>query len=103
MTTKPKTSPPKPPTGMSTEAMGIWKRLHAEYELGDTGAVQILTAALKAFETMRQAEALIAKEGVCTSDRYGTPKAHPAVDIAKNARAQWLNALRMLGLHREAV
>jgi len=98
-----KTTAPKPPIGLSPEAQGIWKRLHAEYELSDTGAVQILMAALHAFDTMRQAEGMLAKEGVCTLDRYGGAKAHPAVDIATRARAQWLNALRMLGLHREAV
>jgi len=91
---------PKPPAGLSPEAGKIWTKLHGEYELGDIGAVQILGAGLRAFDTMRQAEALVAAEGVCTHDRYGSPKAHPAVDIARTARAQWLAALRMLGLNR---
>jgi P27 family predicted phage terminase small subunit len=92
---------PPAPAGLSKDASAVWKRLHATYELGDEGAQQILSAGLRAFDTMRSAEAIIARDGVVVLDRYSTPKAHPACDIATRARGQWLGALRMLGLNRE--
>ena len=95
---------PKPPTApktLSVEARGIWSRLHGEFALADAGAVEILDAGLHSFDTLRQAEALLKKDGIVVLDRYGTPKAHPAADIARQARAQWLAALRMLGLHAQ--
>lgn len=91
----------KAPKGISAEAAAIWKRLHAEYELTDEGAAQVLDAGLRAFDTMRQAEATLAEQGLTIADRFGGMKAHPCVDIAHRNRAMWLGALRMLGLHRE--
>lgn len=96
-----KRSPARAAQTLSNEALAVQARLHAEYELNDAGAVEVLTAGLHAFDTMRSAEALIRSQGVVVLDRYGTPKAHPAVDIARTARSQWLQALRMLGLHAE--
>ena len=101
-TTKPRATTPKAAAALSPEARAVWARLAAEYELGDAGAVEVLTAGLYAFDTMRQAEGMLRADGLCTLDRYGTPKAHPAADIAHRARGQWLGALRMLGLHSEA-
>ena len=100
-TLKPRATP-KATAALSPEARAVWARLSAEYELSDAGAVEVLTAGLAAFDTMRQAEALLGKDGIVVLDRYGTPKAHPAADIAHRARQQWLAALRMLGLHSEA-
>ncbi len=93
---------PNAPAGLSPEARRIWGRLHDEYDLTDTAAAQIIEAGLRAFDTMRAGEAAIAAGGIVTTDRYGTAKAHPAVDITRQARAQWLAALRLLGLHEES-
>jgi P27 family predicted phage terminase small subunit len=100
MTTK---RPPPVPKGLSAEAGRIWRALHAEFVLTDAGAMQVLDAGLRAFDVLRKAEGILASEGLTVRDRYNTAKAHPAVDIAKTARTQWLSALRMLGLHREGV
>jgi hypothetical protein len=83
---------------LSDEAQALRTRLEAAYDLSEPGAQQVLDAALQAFCTMRQAEALLAADGVVVLDRYGCPKAHPAADIARQSRAQWLGALKTLGL-----
>lgn len=95
------TKTPTAPTGLSKPAQAIWRRLHAEYELGDAGAVEVLTAGLRAYDLAREADEVLAREGVTVRDRYGSPKSHPAADVATRARGQWLMALRALGLHRE--
>jgi phage terminase small subunit len=83
---------------LSAEAESLKVRLEAAYDLSAEGAQAMLAAGLRAFDLMRQADALVAKNGVVVLDRYGTPKANPAVDIARQARAQWMGALRVLGL-----
>jgi P27 family predicted phage terminase small subunit len=101
MTTTSKT--PSPPKGLSAEAGATWKRLHKEFNLADSGAVEVLHAGLRAFDQMREAEAILKREGLTVLDRYNVPKMHPAFAIAKTARGQWFTALRMLGLHREGI
>lgn len=90
---------PNPPKDISTEAAAIWRRLHREYRLTDEAAVQIVVAGLRAFDTARKADAILLKDGLMVTDRYGTPKVHPCADVARSARAQWLQALRLLGLN----
>lgn len=100
MTSPKRSKAQPPPKGLSPEAGRVWKALHAEFELTDAAAVQVLTIGLRAYDTARAAEVLLGEQGLTIIDRYGSPKAHPAVDIARQARAQYLGALRMLGIHR---
>jgi phage terminase small subunit len=83
---------------MSPEARRLWLRLHVNFRPDDVGSAQVLEAGLRAFDTMRQAEVILRAEGVVTQDRYGVSKAHPACDIARQARSQWIAALQLLGL-----
>ena len=92
------TPTPKSPAGLSPEARRLWARLHVSFRPDDAGSAQVLEAGLRAFDTMREAEAILRKEGITVCDRYGVPKAHPAVDIARQARSQWIAALHLLGL-----
>jgi hypothetical protein len=88
----------KTPTGLSPEARRLWALLRVDFRPDDAGSAQVLEAGLRAFDTMRQAEAILRREGITVCDRYGVPKAHPACDIARQARAQWIGALQLLGL-----
>lgn len=91
--------PPQPePQPLSAEAESIRKALEARYDLSGPGTQALLLAGLKAFDTMREAEAILRRDGLVVPDRYGTPKAHPAVDIAHRARGQWMSCLRVGGL-----
>jgi len=82
----------------SDEAMAVRARLEAAYDLSSASAAELLSAGLKAYDTARSAEAILARDGLVVLDRYGTPKAHPACDIARQARAQWFTCLRLLAL-----
>lgn len=86
------------PSGLSPAAVGWWKRLHSEFDLDDSGAAFLLEAALRAFDRMNEAAALVDKHGVACADRYGQLKANPAVAAERDSRAAMLAAFKQLGL-----
>lgn len=79
----------------------MWQRLQAEYSIVDAGGLVVLTAACEAFDRMRAAQKLIAKDGMVAADRFGQQKPHPAVVIERDARGQMLAALKQLNLDLE--
>lgn len=93
-----KNSPPKPPEHLSAEARRWWRRLHDEFDLGDTPARLLLQTALEAFDRMREAQGILATDGQVVRDRFDQRKAHPATVTERDARAQFLAALRQLDL-----
>jgi len=90
--------PHAPPKGLSVAAGAWWKRLHAEFDLEDAGAAFLLESALRAFDRMNEAAALIDKHGVCILDRYQQLKPNPAVSAERDARAAMLGAFKQLNL-----
>lgn len=95
--------PTSTPKTLSSEAKGLWRRLIAEYGVGDEGGLQILRAGLEAFERMRGAQERIAKDGIVLVDRFGQVKAHPLLPVERDSRAQYLAALKALNLDLEPV
>ncbi|MGC8541873.1 MAG: P27 family phage terminase small subunit [Phycisphaerae bacterium] len=94
---------PKAPVTLSAEAKNLWRRLLSEYELNDSAALALLANALQAFDRMREAQALLARDGICPPDRFGQPRAHPAVLIERDSRAAMLKHLGALHLDVEPV
>lgn len=86
------------PTDLSSAAKGWWRRLHSEFDLEDAGAAFLLESALRAFDRMNEAAALIDKHGVCILDRYQQLKPNPAVSAERDARAAMLGAFKQLNL-----
>ena len=93
---KPAANPP--PSGLSPAAVEWWKRLHREFDLDDEGAAFLLESALRAFDRMNEAAALIAKHGVCIEDRYKQLKPNPACAVERDSRAAMLQAFKALNL-----
>jgi phage terminase small subunit len=91
----------KPPKGLSIAAKRWWCHLQTEFGIEDPGGLVILTAAAEAFDRTKQAEAMVKAEGLTTLDRFGQQKPHPAVNIARDARAQMLTAIKQLRLDIE--
>ena len=96
-----KNSTPKPPKGLSREACQWWRRLTAEYDIGDDAGRLILATALEAFDRMRQAQAVLATDGLSIKDRFNQVKAHPLCVVERDSRAQMLAALKALNLDIE--
>jgi phage terminase small subunit len=84
MTTHP--LPPRPPAppaqkappGLHAAAKQFWTKVLAEYLIDDPGSLLILTSACEAMSRMKQAQQLVDKEGMTTTDRFGQAKCHPA-------------------------
>lgn len=95
------TKPTSAPQHLSGESRKLWRSILADYELEQRHEA-VLATALEALDRMRQAQALLATEGLTVTDRYGTAKAHPAVVIERDSRTAFLRAMRELGLDLEA-
>ena len=93
--------PPKPPRDLSREACRWWRRLTTEYEIGDDAGRLILMTAMEAFDRMRQAQAVLTKDGLSIKDRFGQVKAHPLAVVERDSRAQMMAALKALNLDIE--
>ena len=96
-----KKSQPKPPTTLSAEARKWWIRLSSEYEIVDEAGLFLLQAALEAFDRMRQAQKILATDGIMVRDRFEQKKAHPLLTAERDARSQMLHALKELRLDAE--
>lgn len=96
-----KSSAPKPPAHLSAEAKRVWKALHGEFALDDPAALALLRSAMEAFDRAEGARRQIEREGQTLPDRFGQLKAHPLLATERDARAQFLAALRQLNLDVE--
>jgi P27 family predicted phage terminase small subunit len=91
---------PDPPKQLSREAKAWWKKIVAQWHLDDP-ALLILEGTLESFDRMRQAQALLAAEGLVVKDRFGQPKQHPASLVERDAKQAVLRGLKALGLDLE--
>ncbi|MDD5007227.1 MAG: P27 family phage terminase small subunit [Syntrophorhabdaceae bacterium] len=88
-------------TALSKEAEKLRKSILSEYDISDSAGLQILNTALEAFDMMRDSQAQIKRDGLVITDRWGQSKAHPLCSVARDARAQFLQALKQLNLDLE--
>jgi P27 family predicted phage terminase small subunit len=90
-----------PPKHLDPAARRWWAALQREYGIDDAGGLSLLSAAADAWQRARQAREIVAKEGPVITDRFGQPQPHPAVRIEHGARAQLLQALKLLNFDLE--
>ena len=90
-----------PRKSLSAEARAWWRKLAAEYSIQDEAGKLILQTAMEAFDTMRTAQAQIAKDGRTFRDRFNQIRAHPLLPVERDSRAAMLAALKQLNLDLE--
>lgn len=90
----------KPPTHLGAHSRKFWAKTVSDYELEEHHLL-ILRAALESWDRAELARRIIADEGPVVRDRFGQPRAHPAVAIERDARAAFLRAMRELDLDGE--
>jgi len=90
--------PPAADQTLSKTSRQLFQRLTREYTISDSGGREILRSGLRALDQAEAAEARIAKDGIAQNDRFGQARAHPLLPIARDFRAQWLQALKALNL-----
>jgi len=92
---------PKAPKHLSAESKSWWAALMSEYDLDDPSAKLILQSGLEALDRLRQAQAIVEREGVTQVDRFGQARAHPATVVERDSRSAVLAALKALHLDVE--
>jgi P27 family predicted phage terminase small subunit len=91
---------PAPPKAFTVEASRLWRAVTEEWEL-DPAALVLLDAACRSLMRARQAQALLAKEGLVLRDRHGQARPHPAAAVERDAHGMMLRFLKGLGLDLE--
>ena len=67
----------------------------ADYVLS-ASTVELLRQACLSLDRADEAAELVARDGEVVLDRYGSPKAHPAVDVASRSRALFARLVAQL-------
>lgn len=80
------------------QAKKLKKSILSEFDISDRGGLEILDRAIESFSRMREAEAIIEKEGLTVANRFGETKEHPCLNTERKARAQFLLAIKQLNL-----
>jgi hypothetical protein len=88
---------PKPPAGLSRRSRALWRDTVDEFELS-ASELFVLENGLRCLDRADEAAAVVNREGVTVLDRYGSPKAHPAVDVEVRCRAAFNAAMRQLAV-----
>lgn len=89
------------PRHLTADGKRLWARMRADYQIDDSAGLALLQAACDAFGRAEEARKMISKDGAVLTDRFGQRKAHPACAIERDARAQFLAAIRALRLAPE--
>ena len=63
----------------------------------DPAGRHVLLVGLEAFDRMRSAQQSIAADGSTCRDRFGQVRAHPLLSVERDARAQFMAAMKALG------
>ena len=85
------------PKHLSQAARKWWRTIEAEYFL-ESHQLKLLTLAAEAMDRCEQARQILTTDGVIVKDRYGAPKAHPAVGIERDSRLAFARLVRELAL-----
>jgi phage terminase small subunit len=78
----------------------LWLDVLEGWEL-DPPARVLLDSACRALQRVREAQRLLARDGLVVTDRFGQPKAHPAAAVERDAKQTLLKNLRALNLDLE--
>jgi phage terminase small subunit len=87
----------EPPSSLSPAAASWWRSTVEQYEL-DPHHLRLLSEAAWSWDRCQQARAVVDRDGMTYTDRFGQPKPRPEVAIERDARAAYLRAMRELDL-----
>jgi phage terminase small subunit len=87
----------KPPTQLRKESAAFFKSTMADYQL-DNHHVILLTKACESLDRIEEAREIIKMDGLTFLDRFGSPRANPAVAIERDNKIRVARLFRELGL-----
>lgn len=89
-----------PPKHLRADTAKWWRAVAKAYELEEHHA-RILTMAAEAWDRAQEAREEITRVGAYFDDRFGKPKAHPAVNVERDCRIQFARLIRELQFEGE--
>ena len=90
---------PPAPDGLSQESGLLWRRTLETWQLPDVTLLVCLENALRCLDRLRNAEAIVAKEGPVVKDpKSGQLKQHPATLAVRDEGRAFREYLKMLNL-----
>lgn len=97
-----KAATPKPPKHLSVPMRRWWAAVLRDFDLEESD-LKLLTLAAEAHDRCTAAREVIETSGAFYSNRYGEPRAHPAVAVERDSRIAFARLLRELGLDGEPI
>ena len=85
----------EPPKHLSPAAKKEFRKVLELYVLDDVG-VRVLVTGLEAWDRAWKARETIDRHGMTIADRCGHPKVHPLIAAERDARSQYLQAMKLL-------
>ena len=92
---------PKPasvaPKHLRKESAAFFNSVMADYSLDDHHVI-LLTKACESLDRIEEAREIVRKDGLTYKDRFGSPRANPAVAIERDNKIAVARLFRELGL-----
>jgi P27 family predicted phage terminase small subunit len=89
------------PKHLSAEARRMGREIATEYGIEDAAGLRILVSGLEAWDRACKARQAIDADGMTLSDRWGQLKINPLCAVERDARAQFMAAMKALNLDLE--
>ena len=86
------------PRHLSAKGKAFFTEMVDEYSIADAGGIALLTRAAECVDRLAEAQTAIAKFGAIVKNQYGKPALNPATKLEKEARSDFLAAMRQLNL-----
>ncbi len=91
----------KAPGHLSKEAKSWWDKFQNEYGVSDEAGLLLMQTAMEAFDRMKEAQGILANDGLMVKDRFDQPKSHPLLTTERDSRAQMMAAIKALNFDLE--
>jgi len=90
----------KPPKHLTAATRRWWATVVGEYEL-EEHHIRLLTLAAEAHDRGTEARTTLKQVGAYYENRFGEPRAHPAVAVERDSRIAFARLMRELDLDGE--
>lgn len=92
---------PKVPRHLTTATKRWYTQITTDYVL-QSHHLRLLQSAAECWDRAQQARRLLAKEGICFTDRHGAIRPHPATQLERDNKTLFARMLRELALDVES-
>ena len=96
-------SAPKAPKSLQPKGDGrsFWRQILADYELNEPQDRTRLECACQCLDRIKSARQVVETEGEYYIDRFGQPKAHPAIGVERDQKVLFCRIIREMRLDIE--